>query len=101
MFSSSPPDLCLYFWYCLAWEVLPAFLLLWKGRLVPLLGIQKLIPAQTVGSGQHPDVWMDVFTRSLKGEKIRSVTFILEDFLIATCVRKPLGAPELTWKHEM
>lgn len=54
-----------------------------------------------MGGGQHPDVQMDAFIQELKGEKIWSVTFILEDFLIVTCVRKLLGASELTWKDEM
>lgn len=69
VFSSSSPELCPYFLHCLAWEVLPAFSFLWKGRHIPLLAIQKLVPAQTTGGGQHPDVRMDAVTRSLKGKK--------------------------------
>ena len=85
--------------------MLPAFPLPWKGRRVPLLGIQKLAPTKTMGDGQHPDVRMDALIRSLllsdKGEKIWSVPFIPEEPLIATCVRDLFGASKLTWKYEM
>lgn len=80
MFSSSSPDLCLYFLHCLAWEVLPAFSLPWKGSCVPLPGIQKLVPAQTMGVGQHPDVWLDAFTRGLKGKKYGASHLFLKTF---------------------
>lgn len=82
-----------------------AFPLPWKGRRVPLLGIQKLAPTETMGDGQHPDVRMDALTRSLllcnKGENTWSVPFIPEELLIATCARDLSGASKLTWKYEV
>lgn len=83
VFSSSCPELCLYFLHCLAWEGLPAVPLLWKGRCVPLLGIWKLIPAHTMGGGQHPDVQMDAFIQELKGEKYGVSHLFRKTFLLS------------------